>query len=213
MNPVLKTLFKTLFIICIGLYGCKPDTNSAVNGKKTDTGNAYIPPAGVDEKSVRSQGMKDPQTSEAFDANVLQSYLPEFIKTFKGSVPATGTGFKKGYSWTQVSRKYTIPTGDLGITITDYADIEDFIQTKITQIKSPTSGEPGESIKDITAGNSTLAYESWDGVKHTGRLEAMVAKRFYIEITGTNLPKEFSSLEDVLKEINLERLSKFPAKK
>ncbi len=210
-KTVFKTLLKTLFIASICVSSCKRDDGRAENDRKSDT--SAILPQKVDEESIRNQGMKDPQTSDAFDPNVLQSYLPEFIKTFKGAPPSTGTGFKKGYSWTQVSRRYEIPTGDLLIMITDYADIEDFIQTKITQIKSPTTGTAGESVKNLNPGKSTLAYESWDAGKHSGRLEAVVAKRFYIEITGTNLPKEFSSMEDVLKEMNIERLAKFPAKK
>jgi hypothetical protein len=212
MNAVkffLKKVFKTGVILSIVLSSCT-ENSGPVAKKGTDSSKVV---GGVDEASIKSQGMKDPQTSEAFDPNVLQSYLPEFIKTFKGTPASTGTGFRKGYSWTQVTRSYTIPTGDLRVMITDYADIDDFLQPKIKEIQAPTTAGEGESIRNLNPGNNALAYESWSSVKHSGRLEAIVAKRFYIEITGTNLPPEFTSLEEVLKEINIGRLAQFPAKK
>lgn len=213
MNTVkkffLKNSFKTVFILFIALAACTENSGPTANKKTGDSSKVV---GGVDEAAVKSQGMKDPQTTDAFDQNVLQSYLPEFIKTFKGNQASTGTGFRKGYSWTQVTRGYNIPTGDLRITITDYADIEDFLQPKIKEIKNPSAAEGG-TVRTLNPGNNALAYELWDSAKHNGRLEAIVANRFYIEITATNLPAEFTSLEEVLKEVNIERLAKFPAKK
>jgi len=194
-----------LLVLAVMNFSCEKHSAPENKGSSTDQEK-------IDEESIRNQGMKDPQTSDAFKPEELQSYLPDVIKSYRGLPASTGTGFREGYSWTQVTRSYTIPTGDLRITITDYADIGDFIQPKIQQINKPLA-EEGETTRQISGLKDAISYEAWNLSKKSGRLEALVAKRFYIEIIATNLPAEFSGLEEVLKAINLELLAKFPAKK
>jgi hypothetical protein len=196
---LLFSAIASLFFLC-GCTGKRAEQEKAENAP----GNAA---EALHQLTDKAKDIKDKGTAEPIDFRKLKTLFPEKV----GGLSRTETsGEKNGAMGFTISRAEARYSGDGGasahLEILDTGGVAGAgTMALATWAMADIDKETKTGYEKTTKLEGYKAFEKYDRPGKSGELNVLVADRFVINISGSNLSVE--QLKSILKDLDLEKLS------
>ena len=156
------------------------------------------------EKAHKHSTVEPESNSKLIEPEVLEKFLPEEVINFQTIPPNYGSSHD-GVIFTSVIGEYVGKKGGyFQAAIIDYGYGNDFPDKPFFETLPM---EPGYEAKRLESKYGP-AYTLWHDVQMDGKLRLYVKNRYYIKIDVTYLSPTIVSMEEILKQFDIESLIK-----